>query len=483
MIESIMFFGIGFLAAILIALAIIPLVHARAVRLTIRRLQDSIPRSMAEIQANKDALRAEFAMSTRRLEITVDGLRTEHANQLAELGKRGDAVRRLQIERETQNVEAAALKAEVVALNERLAAADEEIKTARSLNHTDDFVSLAPEADLAGEERASVGLVKTAGRALDPDQRLSGHRNGRFTSMQVSRNLARLSAAALIIVGVAFVWQQYHTERAKDALARIPSLARLLSMPATKSLSADVAAGKTDSTSTEMSTHDAEPQPAPATQPASAPTAAAISPNPSEPAAKQEQLSDQIPAVEPNPKQEMSSPPLPNGPIAPEPKVASLEGWKLREVANGIAVLEGPTGGIWRAMPGDTLPGAGKVESYIRSNGDWVVATSNGLISMQARQSTSSSPLRSDPSSTPETSAKTIEDWTLREVASGTAVLQGPVGISKVTVGETLAGLGKVTAIVRWGKGWVVATTVGYCTSGRPDHADGYCKRYSAADH
>jgi hypothetical protein len=479
MIESIMFFGIGFLAATLIALAIIPLVHGRAVRLTIRRLQDSIPQSMAEIQANKDALRAEFAMSTRRLEITVDELRTERANQLAELGKRGDAVKRLQIERETQNVEAAALKAEVVALNEWLAAADKEIKAARSRSHTDDLVSLAPEADLAGEEGPSVGLVKATGGAPDPDQRLSGRRNDHFTSMQISRNLARLSAAALIIVGFTFVWQQYHTERAKDALKRIPSLGRLLSGPATKSPPADVAAGKTDSTFTAVSAHDTEPQPAPVTQ---QPSSAAISPDSSEPAAKQEQSSDQIQAAEPDPKQEKSSPPLPNGAIAPEPKAASLEGWTLREVTDGIAVLEGPTG-IWRATLGDTLPGVGKVESYIRSDGHWIVATSNGLISMPVRQNTSSSPLQSDTASTPETSAKTIEDWTLREVASGTAVLQGPVGISRVTVGETLAGLGKVTAIVRWGKGWVVATTVGYCTSARPDHAGGHCRRYSAASH
>jgi hypothetical protein len=136
MIESIMYFGIGFLVATLIALAIIPLVHSRAVRLTVRRLEDSIPQSLAEIQADKDALRAEFAMSTRRLEITIDELKTEHTNQLAELGKKGDAVNRLQIEREAQNVEAAALKAEVVAVNERLIAAGKEIEAVRSRSHT-----------------------------------------------------------------------------------------------------------------------------------------------------------------------------------------------------------------------------------------------------------------------------------------------------------------------------------------------------------
>ena len=70
MIEPIMFFGIGFLAASLFGLMLIPLVHNRAVRLTMRRLEAATPLSMAEIQADKDQLRAEFAMSTRRLEIS-----------------------------------------------------------------------------------------------------------------------------------------------------------------------------------------------------------------------------------------------------------------------------------------------------------------------------------------------------------------------------------------------------------------------------
>ena len=77
MIEPIMFVGIGFLVAGLLVIGVIPLVHARAVRLTIRRLQASTPISMAEIQADKDQLRAEFAMSTRRLEMSVEQLKAK----------------------------------------------------------------------------------------------------------------------------------------------------------------------------------------------------------------------------------------------------------------------------------------------------------------------------------------------------------------------------------------------------------------------
>jgi len=97
MIEAIMYFGIGFLLATLVAVALVPFVHSRAVRLTTRRLEDSIPQSMAEIQADKDALRAEFAVSTRRLEITIDELKNRETNQRAEVGKNRDAVNRRKI--------------------------------------------------------------------------------------------------------------------------------------------------------------------------------------------------------------------------------------------------------------------------------------------------------------------------------------------------------------------------------------------------
>ena len=81
MIESIMYLGIGFLAASISVLAVVPIVHTRAVRLTTRQLVDTMPSSVAEIAADKDLLRAEFAMSTRTLEMKVDQLKGKGAGQ------------------------------------------------------------------------------------------------------------------------------------------------------------------------------------------------------------------------------------------------------------------------------------------------------------------------------------------------------------------------------------------------------------------
>ena len=98
MIEPIMFFGIGFLVASLFGLVLVPLVHNRAVRLTMRRLEAATPLSMAEIQADKDQLRAEFAMSTRRLELSVEQMKVKATGQLADLGKKSDSINRLKAE-------------------------------------------------------------------------------------------------------------------------------------------------------------------------------------------------------------------------------------------------------------------------------------------------------------------------------------------------------------------------------------------------
>jgi chromosome segregation ATPase len=98
MIESIMYFGCGFLVASLVGLALISVVHERAVRLTERRLVDAIPMSMFEIRADKDRLRAEFAVSTRRLEISVEQLKAKATSQLADIARKTGAIDRLKSE-------------------------------------------------------------------------------------------------------------------------------------------------------------------------------------------------------------------------------------------------------------------------------------------------------------------------------------------------------------------------------------------------
>ncbi len=59
---------------------------------------------------------------------------------------------------------------------------------------------------------------------------------------------------------------------------------------------------------------------------------------------------------------------------------AILEGWVLRDVFNGAAMIQTPRNGILEVIPGDTLPGIGRIEGVRRQDGRWVVVTSRGLI-------------------------------------------------------------------------------------------------------
>ena len=63
----------------------------------------------------------------------------------------------------------------------------------------------------------------------------------------------------------------------------------------------------------------------------------------------------------------------------PETRPTTIPGWTVRNVANGIATLEGPEG-TWQVARGDTVPVLGKVDSVVLWGNRWIVATSKGLI-------------------------------------------------------------------------------------------------------
>ncbi len=62
------------------------------------------------------------------------------------------------------------------------------------------------------------------------------------------------------------------------------------------------------------------------------------------------------------------------------------------------------------------------------------------------------------------TQIKRIENWAVREVVDGMAILAGPGGIIGVLSGDVVPGLGRVQSISRRGERWVVATSKGLIT-------------------
>jgi chromosome segregation ATPase len=71
LLQSFLIFALGFLAAAFAAVAIAPAVWQRAVILTRKRIEASVPLTRNELQADKDQQRAEFAMALRRLEMNL----------------------------------------------------------------------------------------------------------------------------------------------------------------------------------------------------------------------------------------------------------------------------------------------------------------------------------------------------------------------------------------------------------------------------
>lgn len=88
MIDIGMYAALGFLVASLLALLLTPPLWNRAVRLTTRQLEATMPMSVAEIQADKDQLRAEFAIELRRVEVALEKAKDKAARELMEANKR-----------------------------------------------------------------------------------------------------------------------------------------------------------------------------------------------------------------------------------------------------------------------------------------------------------------------------------------------------------------------------------------------------------
>lgn len=98
MIEMIMIFALGFLTAGLVALMIVPAVNRRAERLAKRRLETLFPLSASELTAERDHIRAEFALKSRRFEQRIDALAGDRAAAMKEAGQRAFLVKTLEAE-------------------------------------------------------------------------------------------------------------------------------------------------------------------------------------------------------------------------------------------------------------------------------------------------------------------------------------------------------------------------------------------------
>ena len=137
-----MLMALGFLLAALLALTIAPAFWARAVRLTTQRIKERLPVTETEIRADKDRLRAEFAMTVHRLESKIEQADLKRARHLIDLNRRDAEIAKLESEVTTlrSSVEEFENARRVLehTVSERLPKVESRLSEARSLLATRD---------------------------------------------------------------------------------------------------------------------------------------------------------------------------------------------------------------------------------------------------------------------------------------------------------------------------------------------------------
>jgi len=98
MIENIVVFILGALVATLLALLVIPVIWRRAARLIEERIRATTPLSMAEIQSEKDLIRADYAVQLRKVEVRYEQEKGLAAEREVALGRRQARITELETE-------------------------------------------------------------------------------------------------------------------------------------------------------------------------------------------------------------------------------------------------------------------------------------------------------------------------------------------------------------------------------------------------
>ena len=115
MVEFLLLFSLGFLAAALIALVLAPVIHRRIVTLTERRMQASVPLSAAEVRAGRDMARAAFA--------------AENAKLVVEIREKGDKLASANARNARLANDLVSMRAEKIEVENRLQAKEEELRS------------------------------------------------------------------------------------------------------------------------------------------------------------------------------------------------------------------------------------------------------------------------------------------------------------------------------------------------------------------
>lgn len=128
MVQSILFFVLGFLTAGFVVLLIAPSVWRRAVSVTRQRVEAKLPMTLDEIRADKDSLRAEHAMALRKVEVQLKSAQEKLLTQAVELSRSREAQKAHVTDHADKDRTVSELEAARGSMSEDIAKRDEQIK-------------------------------------------------------------------------------------------------------------------------------------------------------------------------------------------------------------------------------------------------------------------------------------------------------------------------------------------------------------------
>lgn len=104
-VQTVMLIALGFLAASLLGLLVASAFWSRAVRLTTARIKQSMPVSEPEIRADRDRLRAEYAIKVHKLEMQLEQAKLARARQHIEINRRDASISTLETDMDRLKVD------------------------------------------------------------------------------------------------------------------------------------------------------------------------------------------------------------------------------------------------------------------------------------------------------------------------------------------------------------------------------------------
>ncbi len=116
MIEQVLIFTLGFLVAGLLMMFLLPAYGARGKRLARRQLEMEMPISIAEIAAERDQLRAEFATQQRRIEQRFEAVSAQNIERLSAIATQAGQIDKLTAELAAERAELASARAQLTEL-------------------------------------------------------------------------------------------------------------------------------------------------------------------------------------------------------------------------------------------------------------------------------------------------------------------------------------------------------------------------------